>query len=486
MSALKDTEPRQGPLLQLPIEILLQIIEDESLEYEDICTLGLVSANLYEASRKLFFQGEGFRVFRTALEEGCVEVMQRCADYDAAPTNVRWYFRGHDMRSYRLATKHLQGATKPFRTVSCRPVDVLLMGYRNRCFSADQCIEALKWLIDNGYQIHQIQEWSVTVWGKKPDNLPELAPYIPFCLFNTLSTATDREYHRGICSIIHFLYDEGFVLPPAPGLGVPEWGRTNRSDGVYVRLSGDCDGLVGLMMQTAYPLSILELYLKQLDNQGLHLKSRLDNPAIPAWCQENPCTTMSIGSFIAILFDDLFDPWTWKPENPLDVAHILDDKVNLLARYQGIDDDERYVLKDIVAALRDIAAKQKEQGGLDFERDGVWCWYELCMSVSIAEIHETLPEIPPDDNAAHKDGEDKEMPKGDLIEVKRRKGQEVDEPNCEDMSKAEWWDMPLHTWYGVRYTGRSLMKGHREAWYRVLTKQGAWIPPSLMDEFQKS
>ncbi|KAF4966797.1 hypothetical protein FSARC_5560 [Fusarium sarcochroum] len=463
MSALKDTEDRQGFLLRLPTEILLMIIKDESLEYDDIRDIGLVSVRLYGITRKIFYHGRKLLVFRAALEGGCVEIMTKCSDYDAAPKNIAWWWHPYEKQYYLLDGNKDRGRFH-------RPVDFLLKGYRERKFSANRCIEALKWLIDNGYRTHQYV-----------GNVDTKRFWIPFVLGEMLSAvATDKELHQGVCSIIHFLYSKDFTLGTWTGPKVYK-SRPKALYTIYTPFSNVSGDTMEVLMQSACPPSILELYLKQLDNRGVHLKSRLQKP-VDWWDIGTSPTFTKVEEILEILFDDLFDPWTWKAEYPSEVGDILDAKIDLLTRYQGICDDERKVLNDIVAALRRIEAKHEERG-LTFKRDGVWCWYELCMSVSDIMSKKTLSLR--DRTAQYDELEEEEEPlplhefrteeerwyppekiahaRGLILDARRRQGEEVGQlHDREDLTKAEWWDMPLHAWYSVRVKGDPRLKGDAE------------------------
>ncbi|KAK2682365.1 F-box-like domain superfamily [Fusarium oxysporum f. sp. vasinfectum] len=90
----------------------------------------------------------------------------------------------------------------------------------------------------------------------------------------------------------------------------------------------------------------------------------------------------TISQLLSILFDDMFAPWIYKGDSTRSMSDDLQAKICLLTQHQGANAFELYMLRDILAALRKIDARKESQGGLDFERDGVWCWYELCMAVS--------------------------------------------------------------------------------------------------------
>ncbi|KAF5576887.1 hypothetical protein FPANT_10719 [Fusarium pseudoanthophilum] len=167
------------------------------------------------------------------------------------------------------------------------------------------------------------------------------------------------------------------LIQPGQGLHPSETENDNYRESSYFNAWGD--GLYGpgdivtlgfyeagenrptmlqTLLQTNCPPSIVELYLRQVNDEGLVFDySR-------TWLS-SPRGLGNIPEFLKILFDDMFAPWIFKGDNT-----------------RSANAFELYMLQDIVTALRRIDARKVSRGYLDFDRDGVWCWYQLCMAVA--------------------------------------------------------------------------------------------------------
>ncbi|KAL7761042.1 hypothetical protein ACKLNR_007577 [Fusarium oxysporum f. sp. zingiberi] len=143
----------------------------------------------------------------------------------------------------------------------------------------------------------------------------------------------------------------------------------------YYEARDNRPNMLQALLQTNCPPSILELYLRQVNDEGLVFDhSEAWDPYFKG--------LETISQLLSILFDDMFAPWIYKGDSTRSMSDDLQAKICLLTQHQSANAFELYMLRDILAALRKIDARKESQGGLDFERDGVWCWYELCMAVS--------------------------------------------------------------------------------------------------------
>ncbi|KAF4415693.1 hypothetical protein FACUT_13204 [Fusarium acutatum] len=93
------------------------------------------------------------------------------------------------------------------------------------------------------------------------------------------------------------------------------------------------------------------------------------------------CEWTKLNELVRILFDDLFAPWIYKGDSPSYFSDTFEAKIKLLIKYEGVDGNEQSALENILDALRSIEARQRDNGGLNFEGDGTWCWHELCVSI---------------------------------------------------------------------------------------------------------
>jgi hypothetical protein len=134
---------------------------------------------------------------------------------------------------------------------------------------------------------------------------------------------------------------------------------------------------MSVMIQLACLPFLFELHLKNL----LVEQDQIHHPPVDLNHRVYTRDYTRIDYLLGLLFEDLFCPCIFKGHNPGFFANTLEAKVKLLAKYSLTNSDEQTVLEDILQALRRIETRHREKGGLNFERDGIWCWRELCVSV---------------------------------------------------------------------------------------------------------
>jgi hypothetical protein len=128
----------------------------------------------------------------------------------------------------------------------------------------------------------------------------------------------------------------------------------------------------------------MELYLAQFSSPGLTLKSRVSDQA-GLITPEIAYQVNDIQELLCSLFEYYFGVDLSETHDPRrDIGDSFESKIDLLNKYQGIYQGEQRVLNDILGAIRKIEGRSTHQSGLDFVRDGLWCWYELCTSIYIA------------------------------------------------------------------------------------------------------
>ncbi|KAH7213642.1 hypothetical protein BKA60DRAFT_650320 [Fusarium oxysporum] len=159
---------------------------------------------------------------------------------------------------------------------------------------------------------------------------------------------------------------------------------------------------------------------------------------------------------LSLLFDDFFSPRIFKGESPSYFGDTFEAKVKLMWEHDFINSKEQSVLKDIAKALRRVEARHGENGGLDFDRDGTWCWRELCTSISyICGGYITTPGDVLSDTAPCSGRHEFLRPRGWyppddiahsrtwIIKDIRHK---LDPSRFEDNTEADWVNMPLDAW----------------------------------------
>ncbi|RBQ67139.1 hypothetical protein FVER53590_09703 [Fusarium verticillioides] len=366
---------QQDALSKLPTELLLEIISKDYLKWEDHYNLRRTSSRLSQLVLEPMYQGGDYCIFRMACFRGDLDTLAVCALYDAVPTECsqKSLFAGP------LGLIQPGQGLHPSETENDNykessyfnawgdglhgPGDIVTLGFYEGMFSAERFIEVWQWLSGQGCKLFTFM--------KLGSQIIMLFSCFSFALLSMLPSAADKARHQQICDVIHFLYSKGLRIPhPDRRLWVrgtwPAYeplARENRPT------------MLQTLLQTNCPPSIVELYLRQVNDEGLVFDySR-------TWLS-SPRGLGSIPEFLHILFDDMFAPWIFKGDNTRSMGDDLQEKICLLTQHQGANAFELYMLQDIVTALRRIDARKVSRGYLDFDRDGVWCWYELCMAVA--------------------------------------------------------------------------------------------------------
>ncbi|KAF5535361.1 hypothetical protein FPHYL_13218 [Fusarium phyllophilum] len=183
----------------------------------------------------------------------------------------------------------------------------------------------------------------------------------------------------------------------------------------------------------------------------------------------------AIEELLSLLFDDLFPPWVFKGDGPSYFGDSFEAKIELMWEHNFVSSNEQSVLRDIAKALRRIESRHRENGGLSFERDGVWCWRELCTSISyICGGYITNPGDNLSDNPFNSCKHEFIRPRGwyppDHLAFSRtwiiKDVRHKIDPSCfEDKTEADWVNMPLDAW-------NVILRGKLTALEWELTKGG--------------
>ncbi|KAF4424888.1 hypothetical protein F53441_14209 [Fusarium austroafricanum] len=431
-------EIQKNSLLRLPNELLLMIIDDDSLEWEDRLNIHHTSSLLFKLTITQVFQQGNF--FRHACLHADIELMEACVKHNAAPTNKLW-------PSYRFEWS-ADSVSQRWET----PLNFLSKGLQEGNMSVVQYIKAAEWLSEKGYRMHKFRQ----------------APSISPDLLVKLSTTSDGDKHQDICRYIEVLVNKG-VKVPYESLLTEHYERQSALIKAASReeycLSFSADrsrGVIHMLMESAYPPFLLEHYLLKtlLEDQLLAFKFRTS---------AEHAESTPIDHVLRILFDDLMAPWKFKGGHSY-IADTFKAKIEVLAKYGGINCNEKHVLKDILRALRNIERRSRKEGGLDFKRDGVWCWRKLCISIcyltrgyatvnkinlrdereakSESFMHEFICPTawyPPEELARHRTN---------MMRCGAFSGKEgyVYHP-VQDCTEADWVNMPLEAWDILLHNG---------------------------------
>ncbi|KAM5343137.1 hypothetical protein ACJ41O_014103 [Fusarium nematophilum] len=420
---------QSGALLQLPTEILLQIMEDESLGRQDLKSFALTSARLFGLARPAFYRANSYETFRRALKAADVDMMDRCEKFEAAPkpgtdtdtdTDTEW-----SSTVVGCQCRYLEHRVH-------RPVDIVLESLVNNEALTESCHDALVWLLDRNHSAERGPEERGESIGPddtdtepdetdtepgdadtepedtEPDNTePDETKYMSAVLPNLLQKGSSTKRVEGICRIIRLLKDRGLEMPfdlylpkllddknePEPARGDPWWDVP--LDTVT------CMSAVTLAMKSHCPPSFLEFVLRGFEGQArqlaAHDKLQLCPEQIECCARCVPWEDAErlgllgftdVDVLLANLHADLLYPSTrWSESYPGEVADIFEEKLNLLVRYKAATEAEQRLLSSILGALREMGAMSQASGGLDRGRDEKDCWVRLWMSVAPFAAH---------------------------------------------------------------------------------------------------
>ncbi|KAM0559305.1 hypothetical protein ACHAPJ_004324 [Fusarium lateritium] len=519
-----SAQNQQSRLLQLPTEILLQIIESEDLpgayllRWQDIKSVSLVSVRLYHIARKRYYLGQRYKVFRRALQEGNVNVLNACEQYNALPyTSTAWTTPYLDLKPRNKDDRSptCDCGSKDEKHCLHYVSDHLLVGLRNKWCSAENFMDSAGWLLDRGFTVQQ-HMCNTVQWPISPLTASSLRRqrYIPFALFYMLWSTTDREHHRDLCRIIRFLSYIGLMIPSIAWELKSGYmreaifrGRSDEMLATYFPLSRTPGGIMQLAMRSCCPPFILRLLLEQLDRLGMPLKScpspDIDTRLSP-YTTNYPRFDTCVNDMIEVFFDEFLDPLSWKAEYTGEIGDIFAAKMDLLDKHNSLTPDERELLQAILTGIRKVETGILEKGSPDYNEDAVSVWYDLCISVSDIIKKGTLPIQPGGLRMERLNIRDHlQLPRDEtlplhmftysplwrpdyhiaryqlgLIVYKTRLGQKVEPPklpeeNLQNFSwrdeepEQEWWEIPREHWK------RILVDDH-EAVY-ILQRQRHWI-----------
>ncbi|CAG2005045.1 unnamed protein product [Fusarium graminearum] len=382
---ITPTRPRQeGKLALLPTEILLKILNDTEIIQKpveqnprllhplknagtiDVCTnvltapdvknLALASSSLFHRLSPSFYLAGNYYAFRSAVKHADVDAMKRCAELGAAP-DMHWELE-----------EQVKSCSVPI----------------------SKSIEALQWLLDNGYDTYEqrvslvAERWpSSGVSQKEIQNARAKLKTVsmPDILMSALSvSAGDRDRTEGICQMISMLLGHGCLIPYNFNLDA----LTAYSNPNHVFTPMD------VAMMSHCPPHFLEEVLELYKSHDVHVQrtadtcpetmSRwvgwyLDDEVVVPILYQHWSHKSHLGHLAHNLFGGLLDPAkAWKEGYHGETADVFEEKINLMKKYDFIDSSETQALQCILESLRCIARMKESAGGLDKVRDGKKCW----------------------------------------------------------------------------------------------------------------
>ncbi|KAI8724515.1 hypothetical protein NCS52_00020800 [Fusarium sp. LHS14.1] len=384
-------QPEDAYLVKMPSEIILSITEH--MDRQSLRSLALTSSELHYTVRAEFYRSFNYETYRLALKTGDFDQIQRCIAHNAAPVDIVWG-KEHE----EPATPAHENRRDLLGYLDHKPINYLVFAFEEGKITADQCLFVLRRLVENRGDI-------ATAWTDFEDLEPERIgkraefagkmKHIPHYFLLAFRKEIDNAKLEGAASIICYLSAKGFNFPrevPAYlyNSGFESRSRSREDYLEFVPMGRTYDHApITWMMRSACPPSVLEAFLKRLRRQGATLTSPLEKcPESLRYRQsylkhgvidyEQDTMTTELWFLAMQLYDDLLDPLGWRPIYDGEVSDIWESKLDLLDRYQGIDDSERRHLVSILKSLRNIEDKVRAQGVSVFRRNARRaCWTEL-------------------------------------------------------------------------------------------------------------
>ncbi|KAG8675845.1 hypothetical protein FPOAC2_01927 [Fusarium poae] len=350
----------------------------------DMRNLALTSSSLFYPVRSSFYRADSCHAFRSALKHADIDAIKRCAEFGAAP-DLHWHLE--DVCYCKGNHRHL------FH----RPIDVFLLSVKHGSVPISKAIEVLQWLLDNGYdayeqstQVKDFPDWSMEPRlgeeKKAEENaLLATARTMPEILLHTLAEDTgDRDRIEGICQMIYMLLDHGYLIPY--NVNVFQNYRSLPPGAIHTPMNA------AIMCQCPphFLRALLELYKRhgvdcQLEANDCPesmnswvgwslMDSRNSNLLAQKWMHRPVLDTLAWNLYTALL--DPAEPW--KEAYNGELADIFEEKIELMEKYNFIDNKETNALRGMLEALQCIATMAEELGGLDRARDGKKCWQLIC------------------------------------------------------------------------------------------------------------
>ncbi|KAF4972870.1 hypothetical protein FZEAL_9502 [Fusarium zealandicum] len=340
----------QTSLLSLPNEVLSQIVQDPCLSREDLRCMAVVSGRLLDIVRGDFYRRDNFRTFRQAIETADLAMMKRCAEYDATPNTVSWTVKPGILVWDSKRCPLDGGLMRRHHLPDCNytPCEYIFFNLRRNRMSPAKCFEMLRVIHGTGANLCEHSCWRCRGSGI------ESRHRMPRVLLDLLKVKKSRGYRDDLCEIVRWLHSLGVELPVKEAFD-----HTPLPLRLYVNLED--------MLRTYYPPLVLEILLKELDSEGVHLGSShhdvgFENGA--DLCQEETLETR-LKQVLINLTNDFTNPWGCEIGYVGEMGYIFEGeigdifetKIGLLVKYQGVTDLEKQMLETILEAVRKLESE---------------------------------------------------------------------------------------------------------------------------------
>ncbi|KAH7270872.1 uncharacterized protein BKA55DRAFT_589223 [Fusarium redolens] len=292
-------------------------------EFKGLCLLSPYLSKLY---LRFHYFGNNNGAFRDALRNADIKVMERCAQLGAAP-DTRWELPEADgcrCLSERRHTHH-------------RPIDELLESVYLGEAPIDKSVDALKWLLGRKFDMTEQRDQP---WYDAND----YCDHVPEFLITILNKSPDRVRTEGICQMIKLLHSYDYSLPFHMNFA-SYLGR----DWEDIGLPGPLSGPLDVALRSHCPPYLLELalrdYMRRLVEFGV------------AYLGGSPLMQS-------------------------EAADVLEQKIEVLIKYQVLNQLEETMLRGIVESMRSMTTPTKASNfGVVDDGDSLCCWETLYSAI---------------------------------------------------------------------------------------------------------
>ncbi|KPM45577.1 hypothetical protein AK830_g901 [Neonectria ditissima] len=385
-------EVKTCPLLKLPNEILLAVVDHPSLDRASLKSLTLASSRLFQLGRPRFYKEDGCETFWRAVDVADVDALERCARFDAAPVNqLRDVQRKDEVEG---ATQRECGATPLVTTIEkLWPID-----HTAPDVLPEDVYDAARWLLDHGadpnkpsglplWRLHRAgdQEPGVLCWPALYHLLPTL-----------LKAQLDRCTVDSMADLVSLLCDRGAIMPLEVDeiltLGRPRSISKEYPDNVPLTV-------LNLALLLECPSSVLECILTGFERRNFNLTTQLqaNSREFMAWLDAETPSHMPVRTWVSRIVEELHGClsgpiFSWTETYAGEMVDQMEEKVRLLVKHRAVGETEQRAFEKLASTVRELydarlANSCLTSSGLEDYR--LLCWVQL--SRSMADL--TKPEL---------------------------------------------------------------------------------------------
>ncbi|KAK2137848.1 hypothetical protein NOF04DRAFT_1135080, partial [Fusarium oxysporum II5] len=310
--------------------------DQNTISAQDFKGLCLLSPSLNQLYLPFHYSGNNNGTFHDALRSADVKVMERCAQFGAAP-DTRWELSESDgcqCISERRHTHH-------------RPIDELLECVYLGETPIGKCVDALKWLLERKFDMTEQKDQPWYAANDYCDHVPEF-------LLMILTKSPDRVRTEGICQMTKMLHSHGYSLPFHMNFD-SYMSRSWEDHGLVRSITGPLD----VALRSHCPPYLLELVLRDYMRRLVGFEHDL-----------------------GISLDLMDNSTSWAEVYRGEAADVFEQKIEILIDYQVLNQLEETMLRGIVEAMRSMTTPKKASSiGLVDDLNSQRCWGTLYSAI---------------------------------------------------------------------------------------------------------